>query len=87
MSNESDAERLQTALEGKELARIMASPGYDVAMNAVRNSIVNGWEAATDPAAREQAWHLLQALKTLEIGLKTFASNGVFDYRALTGRN
>lgn len=85
MTTETESERLTQALNGKELGRVLASPGYEVAMNAVRNSIVGGWENANDPAAREQAWHLLQALKVLQIGLESFAANGEFDYHQLTG--
>ena len=84
--NQSDADRLETALNGKEIARLMANPGYDVAVKTVREFIVAGWAKAQNTDDRERAWYLLQALDALQIGLKGFAANGEFDHFTMTGR-
>ena len=84
--NQSDADRLETALNGKEIARLMANPGYDVAVKAVRDAIVDTWSRAQSTTERESAWHTLQAFDQLQVGLKSFAANGVLDHKKLLGR-
>ena len=83
---QSDAERLETALNGKEMARLMANPGYEVAVNAVREAIVETWGRAQSVTEREAAWQTLQALDLLQTGLKAFAHNGQLDHFKAIGR-
>ena len=83
---ESEAERLEAALNGKEIARLMANPGYDAAVKAVRDAIVDTWSRAQSTTEREQAWHMLQALDYLQVGLKAYANNGTLDHFKASGR-